>query len=119
MDGIGALFVSMNEVNVPCPAPELKTKTLSDGTVVFFWTDPAPPCGIFSARATAHPDPDNAPPESFETLQPTLSTRQIVPSLINPGRILLGPTIKSVLVGPRDPWTAVELFQRTNESNPT
>lgn len=102
-------------IALPCPTPPLQTKVLPDGSIAFSWTDPAPPCGIFSARATAHPDPDNAPPESFEVLQPTLSTRQVIPSAVVPGRIILGPTIKSVIVGPRDPWTAVELFQRIND----
>lgn len=98
---------------VPCPTPILLVKplpnTVDDGTLVFYWTDPS--CGKFSARATSHPDPENAPPESFEVLQPTITTRPARESTVRPGMWILGPAVKSVIVGPNAPWTAVELFQ--------
>lgn len=95
----------------PCIAPPLFVKNLpgpDEGAKVFYWQNPA--CGKFYARATAHPDPENAPPESFEVLQPTLTTRTAVPSTERPGMWLLGPTYQSVIVASNAPWTGVELF---------
>lgn len=94
-----------------CPTPDLFTKPLpgtNDGTLVFFWQDPA--CGRFFAKATGHLDPENAPEESFEVLQPTITTRAARRSETQPGLWLLGPVYKSVIVEPEAPWTAVKLF---------
>jgi hypothetical protein len=103
-------------VGVPCPAPELQVKDAgSDGTKAFFWVNPPAPCAKFYARATAHPDPENAPPESFEILQPTISSRTATFSAVRTGMVLLGPVTQSVLVRPTDPWTGVELFQNVND----
>lgn len=95
----------------PCPAPTLLTKPFpnsNDGTLVFYWQDPA--CGQFYARATNHPDPENAPEESFTILQPTYHTRSVTRSTFREGMLLLGPVYKSVVVEPAAPWTGIELF---------
>lgn len=98
-------------IGVPCPAPELSVKDIGGGSKAFFWVNPAVPCGKFYLRATGHPDPENAPDESFEVLQPTLTTRVATFSTVRPGMILLGPVTQSVIVEPSARWTAVELFQ--------
>lgn len=105
---------------VACPAPELLNKPLgTDGTLVFYWRDPAAPCAPFYARATSHPDPENAPDTSFEVVQPLISSRSVVPSAVRTGMILLGPITKSVIIAPNAPWTAIELFQNINPTNPS
>lgn len=103
-------------VAVPCPTPALNSKDFGEvGGKVFFWVNPPAPCGRFFLRGTTHPDPENAPADAFEILQPTLSTRAVIASAVRPGMILLGPVTRSVLIEPDAPWTAVELFQQLQD----
>lgn len=102
----------MSETTIQCPAPVLNVKDFGTlGGKVFYWSDPPAPCAQFYLRATSHPDPENAPDESFEILQPTIFSRSVIPSIVRLGMILLGPVTKSVVIPPEAPWTGVELFQ--------
>lgn len=97
-----------NESQTQCPTPALNTKTLPDGSIAFYWQNPA--CGSFYARGTSHPDPENAPDESFEVIQPTVSSRFPTQSAVRIGMIVLGPVYRSVILPQDTPYTGVELF---------